>query len=115
MLQATYYFDFVMRIVLAIGVAFVLPVVIVMLNLLGVLPGRTVLKGWRAAVMVIVLFSALATPAADVLSMFLVAVPMTALFLTAVAIALIHDRYAARGERNLSEADRTETPAAASL
>lgn len=115
MLQATYYFDFVMRIVLAIGVAFVVPVVIVMLNLLGVLPGRTILKGWRAAVMVIVLFSALATPAADVLSMFLVAVPMTALFLTAVAIALIHDRYAAQGERKLSEADRTETPAAASL
>lgn len=91
-LQASYYVDFVTRIVLAIGIAFVVPVVIVMLNFLGVLSGAAVLRGWRVAVMVIVLFSAIATPAADVLSMFLVAVPMTGLYLAAVCVALIRDR-----------------------
>ncbi|XKG42167.1 twin-arginine translocase subunit TatC [Microbacterium marinum] len=91
-LQAATYLDFVMKIVLATGVAFVLPVVLVMLNLLGMLPAATLLRGWRYIVVAIVVFSALVTPAADALSMFLVAVPMSALFGAAVAIAWLHDR-----------------------
>lgn len=46
--------------------------------------------------MAIVLFSALATPSADVMSMFVVAVPMTALYAAALAIAALHDRAGAR-------------------
>lgn len=91
-LQAATYLDFVMKIVLATGVAFVLPVVLVMLNLLGMLPAATLLRGWRYIVVTIVVFSALVTPAADALSMFLVAVPMSALFGAAIAIAWLHDR-----------------------
>lgn len=91
-LQASYYFDFVMKIVLATGIAFVLPVFLVLLNLLGMLPARTLARSWRVAVIAIVLFSALVTPAADVLSMFLIALPMAALFLAALAIAWINDR-----------------------
>ncbi|WP_120004105.1 twin-arginine translocase subunit TatC [Nesterenkonia muleiensis] len=96
LLQASYYFDFVMKIVIATGLAFVLPAVIVVLNLLGVLPARSIAKSWRISVVVIVTFSALATPAADVLSMVLVALPMTGLFVTAWGIAWLHDRTAAR-------------------
>ncbi|HPU13780.1 MAG TPA: twin-arginine translocase subunit TatC [Aeromicrobium sp.] len=95
-LSAPYYVDFVMKIVLAIGVAFVLPVFLVVLNLLGILPADTLRRGWRFIVVAIVLFSALVTPAADVLSMFLVAVPMSALFAAAYAFAHLHDRRAAR-------------------
>lgn len=91
-LSASYYVDFVMKIVLAIGLAFVLPVFLVVLNFLRVLPAAALRRGWRLIVIAIVLFSALVTPAADVLSMFLVAVPMTALFGTAYAIAQVHDR-----------------------
>lgn len=98
-LQASYYVDFVLKIVLATGIAFVLPVFVVMLNLLGVLPARTIASTWRLSVIVIVVFSALVTPAADVLSMFLVALPMTALFLAAWAIAHLHDRALARRNR----------------
>lgn len=91
-LNATYYVDFVLRIVLAIGIAFVLPVLVVMLNLLGLLPAQTLRRSWRAIVVVIVLFSAMVTPAADVLSMFLVAAPMSALFGAALLITHLHDR-----------------------
>lgn len=91
-LSAAYYFDFVMKLVLAVGVAFVLPVFVVLLNFLGVLPGATVVRGWRVVVLAIVLFCAIATPAADVMSMFLLAIPMTALFAAAAAIAVLHDR-----------------------
>lgn len=91
-LQASYYVDFVMKVVLATGIAFVLPVFLVMLNFLGILPARTLARTWRWSVVAIVVFSALVTPAADVLSMFLIAVPMTVLFLTALLIAYLHDR-----------------------
>lgn len=96
-LQASYYFDFVFKIVIATGVAFVLPVFLVVLNFIGLLSARSIAKAWRVA---IVVFAALITPAADVLSMFFVAAPMAllflaALFLAALIIAFIHDR--ARG------------------
>ncbi|MDF2991095.1 MAG: Sec-independent protein secretion pathway component TatC [Microbacterium sp.] len=95
-LDAATYIDFVLKIVVAMGVAFVLPVVLVVLNLAGILSARTLARSWRYAVVGIVLFSALATPAADVMSMFLVALPMTALYAAALAIAALHDRALAR-------------------
>lgn len=106
LLDAGYYVDFVMKIVLAIGIAFVLPVFVVVLNLLGVLSAHTLRRGWRAIVVVIVVFSALVTPAADVLSMFLVAAPMTALFGFAMLITHVHD---ARTARRIRPADRPDS------
>ncbi len=91
-LSASYYVDFVMKIVVAIGVAFVLPVFMVMLNFVGLVSAQTLRRSWRLIVVVIALFSALVTPAADVLSMFIVAVPMAALFGAAVLVAHLHDR-----------------------
>lgn len=102
LLSAPYYFDFVMKIVLATGIAFVLPVFLVVLNLGNILSARAIAKSWRASVIAIVLFSALVTPAADVLSMFLVAAPMTALFLAALLIASLHDRSVERTRRLLA-------------
>lgn len=96
LLQASYYVDFILKIVLATGVAFVLPVFLVMLNLLGILSARAIARSWGIVTVAIVLFSAIVTPAADVLSMFLIAVPMTALFLVALLIAWLHDRAADR-------------------
>jgi sec-independent protein translocase protein TatC len=95
-LQASYYVDFVLKIVLATGIAFVLPVFVVLLNFLGVLSGRAIARSWRVWVVTIVLFSALVTPAADALSMLLIALPMTALFLAALGVALLRDRTIAR-------------------
>src|SRR5699024_220306 len=84
-LQASYYFDFVFKIVLATGIAFVLPVILVMLNSMGLLSARTITKAWRVSIVGIVVFAALVTPAADVLSMVFVAAPMILLFLAALA------------------------------
>lgn len=92
LLQASYYFDFVLKLVLAAGVAFTFPAFIVLLNVLGVLPARTVARSWRGITVSIVVFSALVTPSADLLSMFLIAVPMAVLFGVSLGIAWIHDR-----------------------
>lgn len=95
-LNASYYVDFVMKIVLATGIAFVLPALLVMLNCLGIVSAQKLRNSWRVIVVVIALFSALVTPAADVMSMFIVALPMTVLFGAAVAITTVHDRRANR-------------------
>lgn len=99
-LLASTYVDFVLKLVVATGIAFVLPVVVVLLNALGLLPARTLARGWRVCVVAIVVFSAIATPAADVLSMLLIALPMTALWAAALGIAWLHDRRVARRARS---------------
>jgi len=98
-LDAAAYIDFVLKIVVATGIAFVLPVLLVVLNLAGILPARTLARSWRYALVCIVVFSALATPSADVLSMVLVAVPMSALFAAALVVTALHDRALARRTR----------------
>jgi sec-independent protein translocase protein TatC len=82
--------------VLVTGIAFVMPVFLVLLNFGGVLRGMTILKAWRWAVLAIVVFTALATPAADVVSMLLLAAPLTVLYFATVGISIWHDRIADR-------------------
>jgi sec-independent protein translocase protein TatC len=96
LVDAKYYYDFIIKLVLAVGVGFVLPVFLVLLNFVGVLSAKAILKGWRVAVLVITLFCAIATPAVDVASMFLLAIPMVALYFAAVLVATLHDRAVAR-------------------
>lgn len=99
--DARYYLDFVLKLVLATGIAFVLPVFLVLLNFVGVLQGRTILSGWRWAVLAITVFAAIATPAADVVSMLLLMIPVIVLYFAAVGIALLHDRADARRQEKL--------------
>lgn len=104
--QAKSYFDFVLKLVVAVGIAFVLPVFLVLLNFVGVLAGKTILKGWRFALLAIVVFTAIVTPSADIISMFLLAVPMVALYFAAVGVAVLHDRRAQKIARRI-EAELT--------
>ena len=100
-IQAKTYFDFIMKLVIAVGIAFVLPVFLVLLNFVGVLSAKSIIASWRWALILIALFTAIATPAADVLSMFLLAIPMVALYFAAYGIAWLHDRRAARAASRL--------------
>lgn len=102
-LGAKGYYDFMLKLLLATGIAFVLPVFLVLLNFVGVLSARSILKGWRIAILVICLFTAIATPAADVISMFLLAIPMVALYFAAAGVAWLHDRRASRREAALEQ------------
>lgn len=95
-INAKVYFDFVLKLVLVVGIAFVLPVFLVLLNFAGVISARSIIRSWRVAILLIMLFTAIATPAADVLSMFLLAIPMVGLYFAAAFIAWLHDRRAAK-------------------
>jgi sec-independent protein translocase protein TatC len=96
LLTARYFLDFFIKLVLAMGIAFVLPVFLVLLNFVGILSAKGILGGWRIAILCIVIFTALATPAADILAMFMLAVPMVALYYAAAGVAWLHDRRVAQ-------------------
>ncbi|MEY4320031.1 MAG: twin-arginine translocase subunit TatC [Actinomycetota bacterium] len=96
LLTAKYYLDFSIKFVIAIGIGFDLPVFLVLLNFTGVLSAKAIISGWRWAIVGITTFTALATPAADVVSMFLLAIPMLVLYFLAAFVAWIRDRRVAR-------------------
>lgn len=101
--QSARYYDFVLKLILAVGVAFVLPVLLVLLNVLGVVSAKAIVRGWRVAVVIAATFAALATPAADIVSMLLLAGVLVALYLAAAATAVVVDRRRARAqERELA-------------
>ena len=95
-IDAESYLTFLTRFILAFGLAFLLPVLMVGLNLAHILPGRLLLKGWRISIFLIALFAAVMTPSPDPWSMIFMAIPMVALFFIAVGIALLVDRHRAR-------------------
>ncbi|MFZ4895210.1 twin-arginine translocase subunit TatC [Plantibacter sp. Mn2098] len=99
--DAATYYDFVLKLVLAVGIAFVLPVFLVLLNFVGVISAASIIKSWRVAILLIVLFTAIATPAADVVSMFLLAIPMVILYFAAYGVSYLHDRRKAKDVRRL--------------
>lgn len=91
-LDSDYYYDFILKFVLVIGVSFVLPVFMVALNFAGVLTGKAMLKGWRVAILIASLFAAIATPAADIGSMLLLAGILVVLYFAAALLSLLFDR-----------------------
>ncbi|GAA2015333.1 twin-arginine translocase subunit TatC [Microbacterium ulmi] len=90
--DAAYYYDFVLKLLLVVGVSFVLPVFLVALNLAGVVSGMAILKGWRVAVLVAAVFAAIATPPADIVSMLLLAGILVVLYFAAAGLSLVFDR-----------------------
>ena len=93
---ASDYILFSIRILLVFGVSFVLPVVLVLLNFVGILSAKQIAKSWRVAIFLSALLSALATPTGDPMSMFLLMVPLVALFYLAVLVAALRDRFTRR-------------------
>lgn len=99
--DAVFYYDFVFKLLLVMGVSFVLPVFLVALNFAGVMSGRDILKGWRVAVLVSTLFAAVATPAADAVSMLLLAGILVVLFFAAAGVSMLFDRRRSKREAAL--------------
>lgn len=96
LLNAGGYLSFVTRLMISFGLAFVSPVLLVALNMVGVLPARTMLKGWRVATFLCFLFAAVASPTPDATTMILLALPIVALYFMAVGVATLNDRRKAR-------------------
>ncbi|MFI9074984.1 twin-arginine translocase subunit TatC [Streptomyces sioyaensis] len=86
------FFDIVTRMVVVFGLAFELPLLLVLLNFGGVVTGRRILSWWRFMVLGITIFAAIATPTGDPLTMSLLAAPIVVLYFGAAGICLFNDR-----------------------
>lgn len=86
------YLSFVSRFILGFGLAFLLPVVLVAANMIGVLPARRLVKSWRVATFLIFVFAAMMMPTPDPYSMMLLALPLVVLFWAAVGVSALFDR-----------------------
>jgi sec-independent protein translocase protein TatC len=94
--DARTYYDFVLKLLLIVGIAYVLPVFLVALNLAGITSGRAILKAWRVAIVAAIVVAAIATPPADVVSTFLLAGVLIVLFFAAAGLSLLFDRRRAK-------------------
>ncbi|MGW3949854.1 twin-arginine translocase subunit TatC [Streptomyces sp. NPDC004752] len=88
----------VTRMVVVFGLSFELPLLLIMLNLTGALSGKRMLGWWRAMIMGITVFAAVATPSTDPISMLSLAGPICVLYFVAVAFSLLNDRRKQRRE-----------------
>lgn len=91
-INANDYILFALRVLLVFGVALTLPAVLLLLNYLKVLPAKAIIKGWRLAVFLAAVISAMATPVSDPMSMLLLAIPLIALYLVAAGVAALVDK-----------------------
>jgi sec-independent protein translocase protein TatC len=90
------YMSFVLRMFLVFGIAFVMPVFLVGLNLAGIVSGRQLLKAWRPVIIGAFVFAAVATPSGDPWTMSALALPMLVLYYIAAFLSVLTDRRRAR-------------------
>lgn len=80
------------KIILVFGVSFLLPVILVALNMAGVVKGHQLVESRKFVIFGTFIFAAVATPSTDPISMLALALPMTILYMIAEAICLILDK-----------------------
>ena len=83
---ASSYVMLIVWMMLAFGVGFEFPVLLVALQMIGVITPRNLIGWWRQAIVVIAVIAAVITPSGDPISMTALAVPMLLLYGISIAI-----------------------------
>lgn len=90
---------FVSKIILAFGVTFQLPIVLMFLSYVGIVNSRMLIGGWQYAIMGNLLLAALITPTPDAFNMMLLATPLMLLYVVGIFLVKFVERVKARQER----------------
>ena len=91
-LNASDYFDFVILVLLAMGVVFQMPAVTYVLARIGLVDARFLISHWKISAVVILIAAAVLSPTSDVANMMLFAAPMVVLYLISILIAWLFSR-----------------------
>jgi sec-independent protein translocase protein TatC len=97
------YFTFFIRMLLVFGIAFEIPLFVVLLNLAGIVRGRTLGRYRPWIVIGTMVFAAVATPSTDPFSMLMLAIPMLILFMISEVIARTSDRIRGRDKEGTDQ------------
>jgi sec-independent protein translocase protein TatC len=104
------FFTFITRMLLVFGIAFEIPLFIVLLNLAGVVSGKALGRHRPWIIVGTFVFAAVATPSTDPFSMLMLAIPMLVLIFISEIIARIVDRRRARGRADEGWDDDVASP-----
>ena len=92
LLKASDYFDFIVLIMLGMGVVFQMPAVTYVLARIGLVTAKFLIKIWKTALIVIMIAAALLSPTADIPNMLLFAAPMMVLYIVSIFVAWIFNK-----------------------
>lgn len=92
LLEMTAFLSMEIKIILVFGLSFLLPVILIALNLAGIVKGYQLAEVRRYVIFGTCVFAAVATPSADPFSMLALFVPMTVLYFVAEIICKALDK-----------------------
>jgi sec-independent protein translocase protein TatC len=96
LVSAASYVNFYTYLVIAFGLSFLLPELLVAASFMGVIKARGLVRAWRVAVIGCFAFAAVVNPIPNPLPMIIQALGMLALYFLAVLVAFLHERRAAK-------------------
>jgi sec-independent protein translocase protein TatC len=92
LLKADDYFDFIIIVMLGMGVVFQMPAITYVLARIGLVTARFLIRIWKTALIVILIAAAVLSPTNDIPNMLLFAAPMIALYVVSIFVAWIFSR-----------------------
>lgn len=92
LLKADDYFDFIILVMLGMGVVFQMPAITYVLARIGLISAKYLVKIWKTALIVILISAAVISPTNDIPNMMLFAAPMIFLYIVSIFVAWIFNR-----------------------
>ncbi|MGH9327577.1 MAG: twin-arginine translocase subunit TatC [Terriglobia bacterium] len=89
MVEINEYFDLAIQIIVAVGLIFELPVAIMLLSLFGIVTPKFLWKNLRYAILITAVVSAAIIPSNDLASIFIVWIPLVALYLLSILLSWV--------------------------
>ena len=92
LLKANDYFDFIILVMLGMGIVFQMPAITYVLARIGLVTAGFLVKIWKTALIVILAAAAFLSPTSDIANMLLFAAPMLVLYIVSIFVAWIFNK-----------------------